>query len=196
MKKRKLKINRWKWLFFILLAFNLALVLLVASRVFVPRESDLTAKIAKVTTNEKIGQINMTRDELNVLINSYLGEMSSKSLGYKFYLADSNAVLQMDYKLFSATIPIYVYFQPAMTSDGSILLTVQSISAGTLNMPASAVLDYVKIMKLPSFVKVNSSNSTVKINLNQLTVAGNLSFKAGSIDMTAGSYIFEIYMNK
>ncbi|GAB2026403.1 YpmS family protein [Lactovum odontotermitis] len=194
MRKRKLKINRWKWLFFILLALNLATVLLAVSRIFVPREPNLPAKIVKATTNKKIGQVSTTRDELNGLINSYLEEMNSQSLGYKFYLADSNAVLQMDYKLFSATIPIYVYFQPAMTNDGSIVLTVQSISAGTLNMPASAVLDYAKIMKLPKFVKINSSAATVKIDLNQLKI-DDISVKAESLDMTAGSYIFEIYKN-
>jgi uncharacterized protein YpmS len=194
MKKIKLTKNLWKWLFFILLTLNIASVLLVVSRIFVPRESNLNERIAAVKVkNTKVGSITTTRDELNGLINSYLQEMSSKSQSYKFYLADSNAVLQMNYKLFSKIIPIYVYFQPAVTSDGSILLTVQSVSAGTLNMPTSAILDYAKIMKLPAFVEVNSDKSTVRINLSQLALAGNLYFKAGSIDMTEGIYIFDIY---
>ncbi|MDR2976035.1 MAG: YpmS family protein [Streptococcaceae bacterium] len=194
MKKIKLNKNLWKWLFFALLALNIASILLVVSRIFVPREPNLSEKIQAVNKkNTKVAQVTMTRDELNALINSYLEEMSSQSLGYKFYLANSNAVLQMDYQLFSKIIPIYVYFQPAVTNSGSILLTIQSVSAGTLNMPSSAILDYAKIMKLPSFVKINSKNATVTIELNQVKLDGNLYFKAESIDMTAGSYVFDIY---
>ncbi|MDM5144388.1 hypothetical protein ICE98_01482 [Lactococcus lactis] len=55
-------------------------------------------------------------------------------------------------------------------SDGSISLSVQNISAGSLSLPTSEVLQIVKAYDLPDFVQVESKKNQVVINLPKLSL--------------------------
>ena len=197
MKNRKQRFTKkhrslWKWLFLLLLALNVAVGLFIASRIFTTREPHLAQIISKAKKEKHVGQVTTTTSELNSLINSYLEEHPVSSDGqFQFYISSSNAVISMDYKFFGTTVPIYVYFQPTTTSDGSVVLTVQSVSAGTLSIPPTAVLSYMQVMKFPDFVNIDPKSSTVKINLNALTV-DNLYFHAQKIDLANGKFVFDI----
>lgn len=183
----------WKWLFILLLALNVALGLLIARRIFTIREPQLVQAVAQSKKEKHVGQIVTTTDELNSFINTYL---SKHSIGadnrFKFYISSNNAVMSVDYTFFGTDIPLYIYFQPAMTTNGSIVLNVQSVSAGTLNLPPTAALSYIHSIKLPKFVIVNASASTVTLNLSNLSVDG-LYFRAHTVDLANGKFVFDIF---
>ena len=59
----------WKWLFLGLLAFNLALVSVVAYRIMTPVETTSSVPLPKGAT--KIGKYSMTREELDAALTGF-----------------------------------------------------------------------------------------------------------------------------
>ncbi|MEG1220497.1 MAG: DUF2140 family protein, partial [Lactococcus sp.] len=123
----------WKWLFLILLAINLAGVLFVAVRVMMPRDQAVLTQKQTSTSDQKVAQITSTTEQLNELINSYLEPYQTDEMSYKFYISEQEAVLEASYQLFGTKIPLYIYFEPLALADGSVSLSVKSISAGNLS---------------------------------------------------------------
>lgn len=89
---------------------------------------------------------------------------------YKFYISNQQAVLEASYKLFGTKIPLYIYFEPLALSDGSISLSVQNISAGSLSLPTSEVLQIVKAYDLPDFVQVESKKIKLSLIYQKLSL--------------------------
>lgn len=150
----------WKWLFLVLLAINLAGIVFVAIRVTTPRDQTVLNQKSVSSSDQKVAQISSTTSQLNELINSYLETYQTKEMTYKFYISNQQAVLEASYKLFGTKIPLYIYFEPLALSDGSISLSVQNISAGSLSLPTSEVLQIVKAYDLPDFVQVESKKKS------------------------------------
>ncbi|KSU10031.1 YpmS family protein [Lactococcus lactis] len=191
LKKRPI----WKWLFIILLALNIAGVVFIALRITSPRDQTVLNQKSTNHSDQKVAQITSTTSQLNELINSYLETYQTKEMTYKFYISNQQAVLEASYKLFGTKIPLYIYFEPLALSDGSISLSVQNISAGSLSLPTSEVLQIVKSYDLPDFVQVESKKNQVVINLSKINVSGNLYIKANQIDLGKGNFVFD-FMKK
>ncbi len=184
----------WKILFLLLLAFNLALVAFVGIRITGTRDSATLNQTSSTSasTNQKVATINTTTSQVNELVNSYLKKYQKDGMSYKFYISEQQAVVNIDYKILGTKVPLYLYFEPLALSDGAISLTVTSISAGTLSLPTSAILQMLKSYQLPDFVEVKSSTSQVIIHLNKLTLADNLYLKTNQIDLTNGNFTFDL----
>ncbi|MGF1983012.1 YpmS family protein [Lactococcus taiwanensis] len=185
----------WKWLFLILLAINVAGVLFVAVRVMMPRDQAVLTQKQTSTSDQKVAQITSTTEQLNELINSYLEPYQTDEMSYKFYISEQEAVLEASYQLFGTKIPLYIYFEPLALADGSVSLSVKSISAGNLSLPTSDILAMLKSYNLPNFVQVDSKNSQLIINLPKVKLASDLYLKANQIDLVKGNFVFD-FMKK
>lgn len=183
----------WKWLFLALLAINLGTFAFISSRVFNARDQQSLRQVSKPKETTEVAKITTNRDQLNQLINTYLQDFQTSDMSYKFYLSNSQAVLEASYQLFGQKIPLYIYFEPLALNDGSVALQVKSVSAGSLNLPTSAVLAYVKSsIKLPAFVEVLPTKDQVILHLPQLTLADNLYLKANQLDLVSGNFTFNL----
>ncbi|WP_270740646.1 YpmS family protein [Lactococcus formosensis] len=183
----------WKWLFLALLAINLGTFAFISSRVFNVRDQQSLGQGSKPTETTEVAKITTDRNQLNQLINTYLQDFQTSEMSYKFYLSNSQAVLEASYQLFGQKIPLYIYFQPLALNDGSVALQVKNVSAGTLNLPTSAVLAYVKSsIKLPNFVEVLPTKDQVILHLPQLALADNLYLKANQLDLVSGNFTFNL----
>ena len=184
----------WKWLFLAVLAINLGSLAFVSSRVFNVRDQDFVGKeVSKPKEATEVGKVTTNRDQLNQLINTYLQDFQTSEMSYKFYLSNSQAVLEASYQLFGQKIPLYIYFEPLALNDGSVALQVKNVSAGSLNLPTSAVLAYVKSsFKLPAFVEVLPTKDQVILHLPQLPLADNLYLKANQLDLVSGNFTFNL----
>lgn len=183
----------WKWLFLALLAINLGTFAFISSRVFNVRDQQSLGQVSKPKETTEVAKITTNRDQLNQLINTYLQDFQTSDMSYKFYLSNSQAVLEASYQLFGQKIPLYIYFEPLALNDGSVALQVKNVSAGTLNLPTSAVLAYVKSsIKLPAFVEVLPTKDQVILHLPQLTLADNLYLKANQLDLVSGNFTFNL----
>lgn len=195
-KSNKSKRNPiWKWLFLVLLAINLAGLLFVTVRVLTPRDQAVLTQDFTSKTDQKVAQITSSLTELNPLINRYLEDFQTPDMSYKFYISDQAAVLEASYQLFGAKIPFYVYFEPLALPNGAISLSVKSISAGSLNLPTSAVLDLMASYHLPNFVQVDSKNAQVIVNLPKIELTSKLYLKVNQIDLTKGNFVFDLMKN-
>ena len=183
----------WKWLFLALLAINLGTFAFISSRVFNVRDQQSVGQGSKPTETTEVAKITTDRNQLNQLINTYLQDFQTSEMSYKFYLSNSQAVLEASYQLFGQKIPLYIYFEPLALNDGSVALQVKNVSAGTLNLPTSAVLAYVKSsIKLPNFVEVLPTKDQVILHLPQLALADNLYLKANQLDLVSGNFTFNL----
>ncbi|MDG6110786.1 YpmS family protein [Lactococcus formosensis] len=183
----------WKWLFLALLAINLGTFAFISSRVFNVRDQQSLGQVSKLTETTEVAKITTDRSQLNQLINTYLQDFQTSEMSYKFYLSNSQAVLEASYQLFGQKIPLYIYFEPLALNDGSVALQVKNVSAGTLNLPTSAVLAYVKSsIKLPNFVEVLPTKDQVILHLPQLALADNLYLKANQLDLVSGNFTFNL----
>ena len=183
----------WKWLFLALLAINLGTSAFISSRVFNVRDQQSLGQGSKPTETTEVAKITTDRNQLNQLINTYLQDFQTSEMSYKFYLSNSQAVLEASYQLFGQKIPLYIYFEPLALNDGSVALQVKNVSAGTLNLPTSAVLAYVKSsIKLPNFVEVLPTKDKVILHLPQLALADNLYLKANQLDLVSGNFTFNL----
>ena len=183
----------WKWLFLALLAINLGTFAFISSRVFNVRDQQSLGQVSKPTETTEVAKITTDRNQLNQLINTYLQDFQISEMSYKFYLSNSQAVLEASYQLFGQKIPLYIYFEPLALNDGSVALQVKNVSAGTLNLPTSAVLAYVKSsIKLPNFVEVLPTKDQVILHSPQLALADNLYLKANQLDLVSGNFTFNL----
>ncbi len=197
MKLRKVgNLNFWKWLFLLQLALMLGGGLVLLSR-FQTKREDLTKLVPTNQTDTKVGTFTTDREQLNQSIANYLKEYQTKDFSYQLFVTSQQVVFEGSYQLFGVTLPLYIYFQPFKMEDGSILLQILEISAGSLSLPKADVLAYLqKNYKLPSFVKIDSEEAQVQLQITELENSLGLYGKANTIDLYNNQIIVDIYRKR
>ncbi|MGT2754531.1 YpmS family protein [Streptococcus ovis] len=190
------KINVWKWLFLLLVAAILGLGIVVMSRMVTYREDTSLIQVEK-GEETKIGTFTTTRDQLNDTVATYLEDYQTKDFSYKLYASNQQVLFEGEYAILGQKIPLYIYFQPSKLEDGSVLLTVSEISAGTLYLPKAEILTYLKKnYKLPEFISINAKDATILIQLSAIKNDLKISIKANTVDLYNDQIIFDIYRKK
>ncbi|WP_373760121.1 YpmS family protein [Streptococcus ferus] len=195
MKHKKTgKINWWKWLFLFLLALNLSLVGVLASRLLTTGVDSQQTSQTETKSTIQVGSFSTTREQLTQTINSYLKSYQSKGTTFQVAIDSENIIFQGTYSLLGYEIPLYVYFVPYSLSTGAVQLKVTSVSAGNLALPESDILRYIKSSyDLPSFVQVLPDKSAINVNLQNLNQETEFSLKARQIDLLNDQFIFDIF---
>lgn len=187
------KINSWKWLFLSLLALVFGGFLVLFSRIQAPRE-DFTSLVQVSQNDTKVGTFTTNREQLNQSITNYLKDYQTNDFKYQLFVTSQQVVFEGSYQIFGVTIPLYLYFQPHKLEDGSILLSINEISAGTLSLPKGEVLAYIqKNYKLPSFVKIDSEEAQIQLQITELENSLGLYGKANTVDLYNDEIIVDIY---
>lgn len=197
MKQKRIgKNNIWKWLFFLLLSAILGLGIILVSRMTTYRED--TSQIAiEEGAETKIGTFTTTREQLNDTVATYLEDYQTKNFSYKVYASNQLVLFEGEYVILGQKIPLYIYFQPSKLEDGSVLLTVSEISAGTLGLPRDDILNYIKKnYKLPNFITVDVENSSIHIQTTAIENNFKIYIKANTLDLYNDQIIFDIYRKK
>ncbi|HFU3799613.1 TPA: YpmS family protein [Streptococcus suis] len=197
MKLRKVgNLNIWKWLFLVQLALMLGGGIVLLNRFQTKRENLITL----VPTNQndtKVGTFTTDREQLNQSIANYLKDYQTEDFAYQLFVTSQQVVFEGSYQLFGVTLPLYIYFQPFKMEDGSILLQILEISAGSLSLPKADVLAYVqRNYKLPSFVKIDSKEAQVQLQITELENSLGLYGKANTIDLYNNQIIVDIYRKR
>lgn len=197
MKLRKVgNLNIWKWLFLVQLALMLGGGIVLLNR-FQTKREDLTKLVPTNQTDTKVGTFTTDREQLNQSIANYLKEYQTKDFSYQLFVTSQQVVFEGSYQLFGVTLPLYIYFQPFKMEDGSILLQILEISAGSLSLPKADVLAYLqKNYKLPSFVKIDSEEAQVQLQITELENSLGLYGKANTIDLYNNQIIVDIYRKR
>ncbi|HEL1618459.1 TPA: YpmS family protein [Streptococcus suis] len=197
MKLRKVgNLNIWKWLFLVQLALMLGGGIVLLNR-FQTKREDLITLVPTNQNDTKVGTFTTDREQLNQSIANYLKDYQTEDFAYQLFVTSQQVVFEGSYQLFGVTLPLYIYFQPFKMEDGSILLQILEISAGSLSLPKAEVLAYVqKNYKLPSFVKIDSKEAQVQLQITDLENSLDLYGKANTIDLYNNQIIVDIYRKK
>ena len=124
-------------------------------------------------------------------------DYQTKDFTYKLYASNQMVLFEGEYVLLGQKIPLYIYFQPSKLDDGSVLLTVSEVSAGTLGLPRAEILTYLKKnYKLPDFISVDVEASSILIQTTVITNNLGIYVKANTIDLYNDQIIFDIYRKK
>lgn len=187
------KINIWKWLFLLLLAAVLGFGMILLNRITTFRE-DTSQIMIKKEGETKIGTFITTRDQLNDTVATYLKDYQRMDFSYKLYASNQLVLFEGQYLILGQKIPLYIYFQPSKLADGSVLLTVSEISAGTLALPRAEILTYIKKnYSLPDFISVDVANSSIHIQTQDISNNLGIYVKANTLDLYNDQIIFDIY---
>ncbi|WP_449454304.1 YpmS family protein [Streptococcus suis] len=197
MRPRKAgNLNIWKWLFLAQLALLIGCGIVLYTRIQTDRE-DLTKLVHTSTEDTKVGTFSTNREQLNQTLTNYLKEYQTEDFSYQLFVTSQQVVFEGSYQIFGVTIPLYIYFQPSKMEDGSILLRIIEISAGSLSLPKAEVLAYLqKNYKLPAFVKIDSEQAQVQVQLTELKNKFGLYGKANTIDLYNDQFIVDIYRKR
>ncbi|HEM3633965.1 TPA: YpmS family protein [Streptococcus suis] len=197
MRPRKAgNLNIWKWLFLAQLALFIGCGIVLYTRIQTDRE-DLTKLVQTSTEDTKVGTFSTNREQLNQTLTNYLKDYQTEEFSYQLFVTSQQVVFEGSYQIFGVTIPLYIYFQPSKMEDGSILLRIIEISAGSLSLPKAEVLAYLqKNYKLPAFVKIDSEQAQVQVQLTELNNKFGLYGKANTIDLYNDQFIVDIYRKR
>ncbi|HEM3543378.1 YpmS family protein [Streptococcus suis] len=197
MRPRKAgNLNIWKWLFLAQLALLIGCGIVLYTRIQIDRE-DLTKLVQTSTEDTKVGTFSTNREQLNQTLTNYLKDYQTEEFSYQLFVTNQQVVFEGSYQIFGVTIPLYIYFQPSKMEDGSILLRIIEISAGSLSLPKAEVLAYLqKNYKLPAFVKIDSEQAQVQVQLTELKNKFGLYGKANTIDLYNDQFIVDIYRKR
>ncbi|MFI3087167.1 YpmS family protein [Streptococcus sp. 2022WUSS037] len=189
-------LNIWKWLFLAQLALLIGCGIVLYTRIQTDRE-DLTKLVQTSTEDTKVGTFSTNREQLNQTLTNYLKDYQTEEFSYQLFVTSQQVVFEGSYQIFGVTIPLYIYFQPSKVEDGSILLRIIEISAGSLSLPKAEVLAYLqKNYKLPAFVKIDSEQAQVQVQLTELKNKFGLYGKANTIDLYNDQFIVDIYRKR
>lgn len=194
--KRKLKIeNPWKLAFFILFGILVGALSFLFLRVSQERESSELLQKANIESYDPTFQVQLTKNQTNQLINFYINEIqSNSSVEYKFIL-ENQALLSGTFELLGHGINFYIYFEPYVLTNGDIQLKAKSISVGTLSLPISELMNYVKnVYDLPTWVEVDASNEIITLHLNQFKLKNGMFVKAEQIDLIDDIIQINVYL--
>lgn len=188
------KSSLWKWLFLLLLAFNLSFLGVIASRLLQLREPEIHQIKETKQKAIKLGTFVTDKEQLNETIRWYLKPYQSKSMTYKIYTASSSMLFEGKYRVLGYDIPLYIYFEPYRLENGSVQLKLSSLSAGTLPLPEKDILLYIKKnYDLPKIVEIIPKDSSIIIRLQDLENEAGIYLEANKIDLVGDYISFDIY---
>ncbi|MDO3662138.1 YpmS family protein [Bacillus sp. C28GYM-DRY-1] len=185
--------NKWKRLFFILLAINIILAVGFMALVMMPGEQ---AQVKDSAESEYGFQVTSTKESLAAFVNSYLNDKASTKLDYKVDISDDVHVAGK-IKAFSTSIDAFVAFEPSVKKNGDVELNVTKFSLGKLSIPISFVLNYMdSFYELPSFVHVHPGDKSIEVRLSEMPLANGMYVKADKINLEKDEIEFSYYHPK
>lgn len=192
MTKKK---NIWKILFFALLGIFVGIIIFLTIRVFQHREPVITKGNTDAAIEEPAFKITLNKSQTNELINFFLDDFQKDSdIKYSFTL-ENKALLTGTYTLLGYDFIFYIYLDPYVLENGDLQLLVDSVSIGTLSLPASELLDYIeKYLNVPEWVEIDSDNETIVLHLSEYTLKNGVYLKTQEINLISDVITINVYL--
>ena len=189
--------NYWKLSFFVLLGIIIGFILFVTINVFTNREEEVLFNKTKVIEGEPSFQLKLNKSQTNELLNHYFNNFQKDTkISYSFAV-ENFIVLKGSIPILGTYIDFYVYFQPFILENKDLKLKTKSISIGTLLLPASEILNYVKNeYKFPDWVKINPNDETIYFELSNYETPDKMKFNIEKLDLIDDEVIINVFLNK
>jgi uncharacterized protein YpmS len=185
--------NKWKTGFFLLVGFNLLFGIILLSLILVPANKN--EKIQQtVPDNKNVSfQVKSNKVDLNVLINQYIKKEAADSpIEYSIQLQDE-VELYGTLQFFSQEVDLKLTFVPEALDNGDLVLKQRSISVGSLPLPVSYVLKFIKEnYKLPNGVDIQPNDKMIHVHMQQLKLKSDVKIKVNKFDLVKDDIAFTI----
>jgi uncharacterized protein YpmS len=185
--------NKWKTGFFLLVGFNVLIGIILLSLILVP--ADKNEKIQQtVPDNKNVSfQVKSNKADLNVLINQYIKKEAADSpIEYSIQLQDE-VELYGTLQFFSQEVDLKLTFVPEALDNGDLVLKQRSISVGSLPLPVSYVLKFIKDnYKLPNGVDIQPNDKMIHVHMQQLKLKSDVKIKVNKFDLAKDDIAFTI----
>jgi len=190
------RMNRYKWKrsFFILLGFNILIVLIVAGLIFWPvSDSDYSTMQSEIPFGSSEFVVRTTKENLNELVNAYIDQVLTGSQhNYRVEL-DEDVHLIGELPVFSSTVPLSVHFEPIVQENGDLILQQRSISVGLLELPNQRIMEYMKRhLPMPEWVTINPDEEEIYVAVTDMDIRSNFVVGVENIDLEGNNLAFKI----
>jgi uncharacterized protein YpmS len=106
---------------------------------------------------------------------------------------DEDVHLIGEFPVFSATVPLSVHFEPEVVGNGDIILHLQSISLGMLELPNQRIMSYLgNYLPLPDWIVVSPEDEEIYVAVTQMDIRSNFKLAVETIDLEANNLAFRI----
>lgn len=185
--------NKWKTGFFLLLGFIAVFVIILLSLIMVP--ADEKGKIQQIEPDNKnvSFEVKSNKNDLNVLISQYIKKEAADSpIEYNVQLQDE-VELYGTLQFFSQEVDLKLTFEPEALENGDLVLKQKSISVGSLPLPVSYVLKFIKEnYKLPNGVDIHPNEKNIHVNMQQIKLKSDVRIKVNTFDLKNDDITFLI----
>lgn len=195
--KEKKKINIWKYALLLLVAIIIGGSIFLYTRITENREPLLREESYKQwKADDPSFQVQITKEQVNKLINEYLDKfLDNSSIKYGFLL-EEQALFTGDYEFFGETVTFYLYFEPYVLDNGNVLFKAKSLSIGTLEVPISTIMGYIKNhYSIPKWVEIDPKEETILFDLSAIIFKDYFGFQAKQIDLIENNILFDVYLD-
>lgn len=186
--------NKWKTGFFLLLGLNLFIVIILSSLIMIPADDDKGNRKQPAPNNKNVSfEVISNKSDLNVLINQYINKEAADSpIDYSVQLQDE-VELYGTLPFFSQEVDLKLSFVPEALENGDLVLKQKSISVGSLPLPVSYVLKFIKEnYKLPNGVEIQPNEKMIHVNMQQLKLKSDVKIKVNRFDLVKDDIAFTI----
>lgn len=192
-EKNRVAVKPWRKRFFMLLIFNIAVVLVLISLIFWPvADSDVKRYPIDLEQASSEFIVRTSKQNLNSLINAYIKQFTAGTEHQYRIELEEDVHLIGELPVFSTTVPLSVHFEPLVVENGDIILQLRSISLGLLELPNQKIMEYLgKYLPMPEWVTVNPKEEEVYIAVTEMDIKSNLKVAIQTIDLEANNLAFK-----
>jgi uncharacterized protein YpmS len=185
--------NKWKRGFFLLLGLNGFIVILLISLILIPADEKGKINQSIPDNNSVSFDVKSNKADLNRLINQYIKKEAADSpIQYSVQL-QNEVELYGKLQFFSEELDMKLTFEPEALDNGDLVLKQKSISVGSLPLPVSYVLKFIKEnYKLPNGVDIQPNDKRIYVYMQDLKLKSDVKIKANRFDLKKDDIAFSI----
>jgi uncharacterized protein YpmS len=138
-------------------------------------------------------EVKSNKEDLNKLINQYMEkEIADSPINYQVQLRDE-VELHGTLPFFSQQLNLKLTFEPEALDNGDLVLKQKSISIGSMDLPVSYVLNFIRDnYKLPKGVDIRPNDKLVYVNMQQLKIKSDVKIQANEFDLKKNNISFTL----
>lgn len=192
------KMTIWQRRFMLLAVINV--VLIVTFVVFLLATPPVSDALPNPTYQEEEGAkftVETTKHDLNDLINTYINQVLKTNQANFDVIVDEDIALNGELFAFGVSIPLRVTMDPVVMDNGDLVLKMNDLSLGLLDLPRGRILHYInRQVETPDWLYFDSENEQIYLAVTSIEIDSNLRFRVDALDLSSDSIIFTFTVPK
>jgi uncharacterized protein YpmS len=168
--------------------------------VFLLATPPVSDSLPNPTYQEEVGAkftVETTKRDLNDLINTYINQVLKTNQANFDVIVDEDIALNGELFAFGVPIPLRVTMDPVVMDNGDLVLKMNDLSLGLLDLPRGRILHYInRQVETPDWLYFDSENEQIYLAVTSIEVDSNLRFRVDALDLSTDSIIFTFTVPK